>query len=232
MAMALHPDRHDGCQTKVEEFKVATEAYQTLSDVSQRNAHDRYLNGQQQNSSSNGTNTNGRRRPPPNYRKVYAPRPPPGFKVFNHKYHYDMHYGDGMEKEAMESIERARKRAEAASGRMSSGYEYQSILGKGFELGGTGAGGGGTGGNPFASRRNRNSKPRPNNEKVAVQYEYEEGYVDMGNSTLQTAKRVMHSKENVKKRMEERRKTRRRNRGDPLRNAPGDGSSQDGCVVM
>ena len=217
MALALHPDRHDGCQTKAEEFKVATEAYQTLSDTTQRNAHDRYLNGQ---TSSSGGSTNSRRRsPPPNYRKVYAPRPPPGFKVFNSKLHYDMHYGDGMENEA---IERARKRAEAASGRMPSGYEYESPLGKGFvyQAGSS---------NPFAKRRNVNSKRRPKNEKVEYEFDYEEGYYDVGNSSFQTAKRVLHSKESVKMRMDERRKNRRRNRGDPLSNA---GGSEEGCVVM
>jgi DnaJ-class molecular chaperone len=31
MAMALHPDRNDGCEIKGDEFKRATEAYQVLS---------------------------------------------------------------------------------------------------------------------------------------------------------------------------------------------------------
>ncbi len=31
MAMALHPDRHDGCEVKGDAFKRATEAYQVLS---------------------------------------------------------------------------------------------------------------------------------------------------------------------------------------------------------
>jgi molecular chaperone DnaJ len=34
MALMLHPDRHDGCEIKSEEFKKATEAYQTLSGES------------------------------------------------------------------------------------------------------------------------------------------------------------------------------------------------------
>ena len=30
IALALHPDRHDGCEKKAEEFKMAAEAYNTL----------------------------------------------------------------------------------------------------------------------------------------------------------------------------------------------------------
>ena len=30
IALALHPDRHDGCEKKAEEFKIAAEAYNTL----------------------------------------------------------------------------------------------------------------------------------------------------------------------------------------------------------
>ena len=218
-ALDLHPDRHDGCQIKADEFKIATEAYQTLSNQQQRNAHDRYLNGEMYNTSTNGARKG--KGPPPNYRKVYAPRPPPGFKTFDPKRHFDMHYGDGMENEA---IERARKRAEAASGRMKSGYEYQSPLGKGFTYQGGAS-------NPFAKGGNKWSKTRGNSstggERVEFAFEYEEGYYDIGNSTFRSAKRTIHAKESVKQRMQERRKHRRRNRGDPLKN-----SDQDGCVVM
>jgi molecular chaperone DnaJ len=31
LAMALHPDRHKGCETKGNQFKEATEAYKVLS---------------------------------------------------------------------------------------------------------------------------------------------------------------------------------------------------------
>lgn len=31
LAFTLHPDRHDGCEIKTNQFKNATEAYQTLS---------------------------------------------------------------------------------------------------------------------------------------------------------------------------------------------------------
>ena len=33
LAFTLHPDRHDGCEIKTNQFKNATEAYQTLSGV-------------------------------------------------------------------------------------------------------------------------------------------------------------------------------------------------------
>eukprot|EP00551_Chaetoceros_affinis_P008688 CAMPEP_0203684446 /NCGR_PEP_ID=MMETSP0090-20130426/48042_1 /ASSEMBLY_ACC=CAM_ASM_001088 /TAXON_ID=426623 /ORGANISM="Chaetoceros affinis, Strain CCMP159" /LENGTH=274 /DNA_ID=CAMNT_0050553621 /DNA_START=503 /DNA_END=1327 /DNA_ORIENTATION=- len=244
LAFSLHPDRHDGCQKKTNEFKMATEAYQTLSDQMKRIAHDKILNGQIPNS-----NNNRRPPPPPNYRKVYAPRPPPpGFKTFDAKYHYDMHYGDGMMKE---ELERARKRAEAASGRARSqfGHEYVSPLGKGFEFnGGAGAGGGAGGGNPY-SRSGRRKMNNKNNSvggagagagAGAYDFEYEEGYMDMGGESFMSAKRNIRGREIVTERMKERRKFRRRNRGDPLaHSASANGSSgMDGdagsasCTIM
>lgn len=33
LALALHPDRHAGCEIKTSEFKTATDAYQTLSGM-------------------------------------------------------------------------------------------------------------------------------------------------------------------------------------------------------
>ena len=182
-----------------------------------RNAHDRILNGQHPNSNRRGP-------PPPNYRKVYAPHaPPPGFKTFDAKYHYDMHYGEGMMKE---EIERARRRAEAASGRGNGqfGHEYVSPLGKGFDFNGSGST------NPFS----RSGRKRMNNTNRSVgsrsgrdEYEYEEGHMDMGDASFMSAKRTIRGREIVSERMKERRKFRRRNRGDPLR------SDEDAsCTIM
>lgn len=229
LAFSLHPDRHDGCQIKTNQFKEATEAYQHLSDQSKRIAHDRTLDGYVNN--NNGNRRRPGSPPPPNYRKVYAQRPPPpGFKTFDAKYHYDMHYGDGMMKE---EIDRARKRAEAASGRLNHnfGYEYVSPLGKGFEFAGSG-------GNPFS----RSGRRRMNNKNKSVgdvgsnsddEFEYEEAYMDLGNKGSFSASKVdykVDGRQIISERMKERRKFRRRNRGDPLRYSADDDSAA--CVIM
>jgi hypothetical protein len=159
--------------------------------------------------------------PMPNYRKVYAPRPPPGFKTFDPKKHYDMHYGEGM---MWEEIERARKRAERASGRKGGGYEYESPLGKGFDFQE------GMGGNPFRSVRN-NKKPNANRPRGETQssedIEYEEGHMDLGSGNYMGSKRSIRGREIVSERMKERKKFRKRNRGDPL-----NGRTEDSCTLM
>ncbi len=45
IALALHPDRHDGCNIKTAEFKEASEAYRILSDYTKRIEYDRWLDG-------------------------------------------------------------------------------------------------------------------------------------------------------------------------------------------
>lgn len=158
----------------------------------------------------------------PNYRKVYAPQPPPpGFKIFDGKKHYDMHYGEGM---MHEEIERARKRTERASGRKSGGYEYASPLGKGFDFNE------GVGHNPFRSTRNNK---KPNGPKFSStqsdKIEYEEAYMDMAASNYMSSKRNLRGRDIVSERMNERRRFRRRNRGDPLN----DSSANDvACAIM
>lgn len=134
-----------------------------------------------------------------------------------------MHYGDGMMKE---EIERARKRAEKASGRQGSGYEYESPLGSGFDFQE------GTGDNPFRSKR-RDNKQRyssPNNfKRTEEEFEYEEGYIDVGSSNYSTSKRIIRGREIITERMQQRRKLRSRNRGDPI----GSQSSHDeSCLIM
>jgi len=158
----------------------------------------------------------------PNYRKVYAPQPPPGFKTFDPKKHYDMHYGEGMMKE---EIERARKRAEQASGRAGGGYEYASPLGEGFDFQE------GMGSNPFRSTRRDNKKryKSPNGMKnKEEEIEYEEGYFDVGGGNYSSSKRDLRGRDIVSKRMTQRRKLRKRNRGDPLSNRGQDES----CAIM
>ena len=107
---------------KAEEFKELNEACDTLSDHSKRNAYDT-LSGY----TDGNYNRNRRTAPPPNYRKVYSPRAPPGMKTFDEKRHFDMHYGDGMMREELNRVERARRRAQAASGRKT-GYDFRTCI--------------------------------------------------------------------------------------------------------
>mmetsp|Transcript_13054 Transcript_13054/g.28296 ORF Transcript_13054/g.28296 Transcript_13054/m.28296 type:complete len:248 (-) Transcript_13054:55-798(-) len=216
LALALHPDRHDGCDAKAEEFKTLNEAYDTLSDGSKRSAYDTLsgfgdLDGGKYNK-------NRRTAPPPNYRKVYSPRAPPGFKTFDEKRHFDMHYGDGMMQEELDRVEQARRRVEKASRRLH-GYDYRSPLGKGFsfEDGWTE--------NPYSRRPQ--GPPRKRGEGADIEYEQSHFY-DLNSSNLGQANRVVQKREVLKNRMDERRKKRRRQRGDPLPNY----EEESGCIVM
>jgi len=177
IALKLHPDQTGGCEIKSAEFKVATEAYETLYDQRRRSTYD------------NTINKNKPKRPlSPNYRKVYSPRPPPGFKIFDPIRHKDMHYGSGMMREAIENIRRRQK------GKDLDENEYVSPLGRGFKFEGGKASGG-------AFTRRKENK-----------YEYEEGYMDM-NSTSKT-RRILDKKEIVRMRMKNRRKERIKNQSE------------------
>jgi hypothetical protein len=145
----------------------------------------------------------------------------------------DMHYGDGMMKE---EIERAMKRAEAASTRGSSsssassrfGYYYRSPLGKGFNFDPD---------RPMTEQRNPYSRRGVRqhddiNTDGGFRVIYEEAYVNMNSSgggfdnnnakssssstTHRSTNIIIRSgKEYVVERMKERRETRLRERGDP-----------------
>lgn len=197
LALALHPDRAG--ESKAEAFKEATTAYETLTDRDKRREYDEAIQGYVKNR----TQGKNRAKPSPNYRKVYSPRAPPGFKAFDPKRHFDMHYGDGM---MNQELERARKRAERASSRFDgvngSSYGYQSPLGKGFSFEGTQ----GYGSNPYARRRRQNTKA---SSRSVDDIEYEEAhYYDSSTSDLNNARRLIRTKELIKQRMDERRKHR------------------------
>lgn len=135
IALQLHPDKHKGCRDKRERFQLVNEAYTVLSDLSQRRAYDReqghWMHNTNYNTNSNNTNTknsnshNQSAPPRKDYRKVHMPRPPPHWKTtWDHVKHYEMHYGTGMQQEA---IRQALKTAEREGA-----FDYHSPLGKGF----------------------------------------------------------------------------------------------------
>ena len=231
IALVLHPDRHDGCDIKTAEFKEVSEAYRVLSDYTKRTEYDRWLDGVSLDTDGRirrkGTSRAAQRNP--FYRKVYSPAAPPGMKTFDRQRHYDMHYGDGM---MNEEIERARKRAEAASPRKS-GYSYQSPLGSGFSF---------DKGKPLGEQMNpysrKGSKQHDHiNNTGGYRIEYEESYMEMNTSSnFSEARKVMSSKEHVVERMNDRRKNRERERGDPNpyqeRRRRDENGEESGCVVM
>jgi hypothetical protein len=147
-----------------------------------------------------------------------------------------MHYGQGM---MNEEIERARKRAEAASPRNESGRSYRSPLGAGFS---------------FDGRRPLREQMNPYSRKGEQQHDdvhdggfrivYEEAHVNMnGSMDLNGAakqQRSVNGKEYIIERMKDRRKYRVRERGEPnpYRRQHSQGVADDAndrsswCVVM
>jgi len=185
LAMALHPDRNEGCPQKAAVFKQASEAYTILSNHQERTQYDSIVG-----------NTLPRRKPPPNYRKVYSPRAPKGFKTFDSQRHWDYHYGDGMMRD---EVERARRRAESASSR-NSGYHYESPLGKGFTFTSE------QDHNPYSKRAKQGPRANVSGEE---DLEYEEAhYYDLGSTDMNNARRVVSRQEYIRQRMYERRKNR------------------------
>lgn len=92
IALALHPDRHNGCSIKSDEFKQVSEAYRVLSNYSMRIEYDRWLDGvsiatdgkifKRKPGASRAAERN------PHYRKVYSPQAPSGFKTFDRQRHF------------------------------------------------------------------------------------------------------------------------------------------------
>lgn len=90
IALALHPDRHGGCESKTAEFKEVGEAYRVLSDHARRTEYDRWLDevtvGDDGTVRRRGASRAAERNP--FYRKVYSPAAPPGMKTFDRQRHY------------------------------------------------------------------------------------------------------------------------------------------------
>lgn len=183
--MALHPDRHDGCEIKTKAFKEASEAYNILTDNNLRREYD-LSNG----FAPTGWYNKNRARPPPaNYRKVYTPHAPPDGKWHDAQRHYDMHYGEGMFREAVKG---AYERAKAAGE-----FDYVSPLGKGFAFETTTTGKNAYKQNPYF----KNPYSRAEQGPPSQQYHYEESYIS-------EAKTVLKRRENVVSKLHERRQER------------------------
>jgi len=176
LAFALHPDRHDGCEHKTRGFKEASEAYTILVDNNLRREYD-LSNGF---SPAGWYNRNRKRPPPANYRKVYAPHAPPDGKWHDAQRHYDMHYGEGMFREA---VKIAYERAKAAGE-----FDYTSPLGKGFSF------------ETIEDRRNRygqnsyfkNPYSKAEQGPPSQQYQYEEAYISEAKTVLKRREKVVN----------------------------------------
>eukprot|EP00980_Cylindrotheca_fusiformis_P017392 scaffold5395_cov126-Cylindrotheca_fusiformis.AAC.12 len=188
LALALHPDRHDGCKDKADAFKEAAEAYTILSNNNLRKEYDMATGF----TPSGWYNKNRKRAPPSNYRKVYAPHAPPDGKWHDAQRHYDYHYGDGMFREAVKNAyERAKVNGE---------FEYHSPLGQGFS---------------FETKEERKSRyggeyhRNPYSKEVqgppSQQYNYEEGTMSTDRNE---AKKVLKRRRTVVDKLHERRQER------------------------
>jgi curved DNA-binding protein CbpA len=127
IAQMAHPDKHNGCSKKLEQFKRINEAYDILSNPTKRNEYDQQMGHyyHHHHSGTKGSQQPRRHPVPKDYRKVYTSRPPPEWKmVWDHTKHYEMHYGDGFQKEAMKQAIRTAEQDGT--------FIYHSVLGKGF----------------------------------------------------------------------------------------------------
>jgi curved DNA-binding protein CbpA len=118
--MEHHPDRHDGCSNKEAQFKQINEAYSVLIDAARKRQYDREI------AQAFGRTSFSQRQRQQQHSKVYAPSPPPEWKggVWNHRTHYDMHYGDGFQREAFRRMRESAQNEGA--------FQYESPLGRGF----------------------------------------------------------------------------------------------------
>lgn len=130
IALQSHPDKHNGCTVKLEKFKRVNEAYDILSNPTKRNEYDLKIGNIYHSSfiHKSTSKTYKRKTPvPKDYRKVYTSRPPPNWKTtWDHAKHYEMHYGNGFQKEAMAQAIKSAK-AEGT-------FIYRSPIGKGFSF--------------------------------------------------------------------------------------------------
>jgi curved DNA-binding protein CbpA len=229
LALAFHPDRHDGDASKTLAFKEASEAYTILVDSERRRQYD-IAHGL---SPSGWYNKNRKRPPPSNYRKVYAPHAPPDGKWHDAQRHYDMHYGDGMFQDA---IKNAYERAKA-----SGEFEYRSPLGKAFVFESAHA----ANGKKLSEDWNPYSKASQG--PLSQEYTYEEGYVSEAKTVMKRKAGIvnkLHERRQERYELDEQHKAERRSTViipgqkvyEPLNRQPMPPTSDDagivGCAVM
>lgn len=110
LAKNLHPDTNGGCPMKTKEFKLVSQAYDTLSNPLSRKQYDRdsgiYIrsSGSRESSASSSFQDQYVKMDKRGnvWGKIYAPRPPSHFQqVFDHELWYDMHYNGGELREAL-----------------------------------------------------------------------------------------------------------------------------------
>ena len=174
LAMEYHPDRHDGCSDKEAQFKQINEAYSVLIDASRKRQYDRdFTSGFRSSNKSNATWQQ--------HTKVYAPSPPPEWKngVWNHKTHYDYHYGDGFQQEAFRRMRQEAKREGA--------FEYQSPLGRGFTFDNDKNGSS----NNSNSNTNPYSKAQQGPPRIVMEYEEIERDMVSGREHVSRRERVV-----------------------------------------
>lgn len=173
LALLHHPDRHGGCPKKLTEFQRINEAYEfVLQDVQSNQRRDR-------------VNAQGPHFRNINYRKVYAPRPPPDWKfTWNHEEHREMHYGRGLQREAMKQTLRESEKE----------LKYESPLGKGFSFSTLDDSSSGDSTHTEHTNVNPYSKNTPQGPpKIVV--DYEEGEFDPnlnGRARLNRQERIVH----------------------------------------
>lgn len=194
IAQKLHPDKHSGCASKEAQFKRVNEAYDVLRDAGKRREYDFTV--------GHRYNRNRRTAPPPNYGKVYTSRPPPDWDtVWDHAKHYEMHYGDGFQKMAVEQMRKSLER-EGGGHRL----DYQSPLGRGFHFSSEPLHHGVGQHNPF-SKRTPQGPPK-------VTYEYTEGTIHSNNPGRETVSRRERIVEELHTRRRERHQRRNHHHGN------------------
>jgi DnaJ-class molecular chaperone len=84
LALSLHPDVNGGCDDKTATFKLATEAYETLSDEDDRRKYDSSMGISTMSTTGGGVKER---------EIIYAPSPAPGESVYNFQEWNNRHYG-------------------------------------------------------------------------------------------------------------------------------------------